>query len=230
VELTLQDNDRKIRWVRWSSIGGIVGTAAFFLFILVIGAARDGYNALSDEISQLGAAGAPGAWMQSTNFILFGLLLIALAWGLHKGIEGNGSRLGPILIGTFGLLAAVGNGVFPTDQYGAPETTVGNLHSSGAGLGFTALIVAMFMLPRRLRQDDEWTDLADLSRWMGLASTVLMLLYLVVSETEGCSDDYVVLIQRIFAATVLAWLLILSFRLFRVSRARAEALAASPRP
>jgi len=196
----------------------------------LIGVARDGYNAMSDEISQLAAAGAPGAWMQSTNFIIFGLLLIALAWGLHKGIEGNGSRLGPILIGTFGFLAAVGNGVFPTDQYGAPETTVGNLHSLTAGLGFTALIVAMFVLPRRLRQDDEWTDLADLSRWIGLASTALMLLYLVASETVGFLDDYVGLIQRIFAATVLAWLFILSFRLFRVSSARADTLTTSPHP
>lgn len=72
--------------MKWSLVGGIVGTAVFFLLILVIGAARDGYSALSDEISQLGAAGVPGAWTQSTNFIVFGLLVVALAWGLDRGI------------------------------------------------------------------------------------------------------------------------------------------------
>jgi hypothetical membrane protein len=208
------------RLVRWSAVGGIVGTVSFFLLILVIGATHDDYSALSDEISQLGAAGVSGSWAQTVNFIGIGLIVIALAWGLNRGIsDGYGSRLGPILIGTFGFLAAVGNGVFPTDQYGAPETTIGTLHSLGAGLGFTAVIVAMFVLPRRLRHDDKWTDLAGLSRWIGLMSTVLMLLYLFASETEGFLDDYVGLVQRIFAANVLAWLFILSFRLLRVSRA-----------
>jgi hypothetical protein len=150
-----------------------------------------------------------------------------LAWGLHKGIsDDERSKLGPILIGTFGLLAAVGNGVFPTDQHGAPETTIGTLHSLSAGLGFTALIVAMFVLPRRLRQDREWANLASPSRWIGLISTGLMLLYLIASENEGFLDDYVGLVQRVFAATVLTWLFILSVQLLRVSKASAESLSA----
>ena len=47
------------------------------------------------------------------------------------------------------------------------------------------LIVAMFVLPRRLRHDDEWVDLAGWSRWMGSASAALMVLYLVSSESDG---------------------------------------------
>ena len=204
--------------VRWSAVGGIVGTVSFFFLILLIGATHDGYSALSDEISQLGAAGVAGAWAQSANFIVFGLIVIFLAWGLDRGItDGHGSRLGPILIGTFGLLATVGNGVFPTDQYGAPETTIGNLHSVGAGLGFTALIVAMFVLPRRLRHDDAWSGLAGLSRWIGLVSAVLMVLYLFASETEGLLDGYVGLVQRIFAIAPLAWLFLLSIRLYQIT-------------
>lgn len=62
---------------------------------------------------------------------------------------------------------------------------MGNIHSLTAGLGFTALIVAMFVLPRRLRHDDEWVDLAGWSRWMGSASAALMVLYLVSSESDG---------------------------------------------
>ncbi len=46
--------------VRWSAVGGIVGTVSFFFLILVIGVTHDGYSALSDEISQLGAAGVSG--------------------------------------------------------------------------------------------------------------------------------------------------------------------------
>ena len=73
--------------VRWSAVGGSVGTVSFFFLILVIGTTHGGYSALSDEISQLGAAGVSGAWAQSANFIVFGLIVIALAWGLHRGIH-----------------------------------------------------------------------------------------------------------------------------------------------
>ena len=212
--------DTTDKWVKWSSVAAMVGTVVFFLLILVIGATRDGYSALSDEISQLGAAGVPGAWMQSVNFMVFGLLVVALAWGLHAGMGGR-SRLGPVLIGAFGLLAAFGNGVFPTDQYGSPETTVGGLHSLTAGLGFTALIVAMFVLPRRMRGDGEWADLAGLSRWIGVGSAILMLSYLVVSENQGLLDGQVGLVQRVFAVSVLTWLFILALRLYRVATATA---------
>ena len=212
------------RFVRWSALGGMVGTISFFLLIFIIGATRDGHSFLSDEISQLAASGVQAAWAQTTNFIVFGLLVIGLAWGLHMRITGgDGSRLGPILIGTFGLLAAIGNGVFPTDQYGAPGTTIGTLHSSSAGLGFVALIVSMFVLPRRLRQDDAWSDLAGPSRGWGVAATILMLAYLFASEVEGFLDGYVGLVQLIFAATVLAWLFLLSLRLFQVSKTAAPA-------
>ncbi len=51
--------------IRW-----IVGTVSFFSLVLVIGATHDGYSALSDKISQLGAAGVAGAWAQSANFIV----------------------------------------------------------------------------------------------------------------------------------------------------------------
>lgn len=73
--------------IRW-----IVGTVSLFSLILVIGATHDGYSALSDKISQLGAAGVAGAWAQSANFIVFGLIVIALAWGLHRGIT-DGHRI-----------------------------------------------------------------------------------------------------------------------------------------
>jgi len=80
------------------------------------------------------------------------LLIIGLAVGPQQGI-GKGSVLGPVLIATFGLLALVLNGVFPADPVGAPETAVGAAHYLSAGLGFIAVIAAMFVFPRRLQSD-----------------------------------------------------------------------------
>ena len=219
------DGDRLVRLL---AMGGMFGTVLFFGLISIIGATRDGYSFLTDEISQLSASGVPAAWAQATNFIVFGLIVIGLAFGLHLGITGGtGSITGPILIGAFGLLATIGNGIFPTDQYGAPETTVGTLHSLTAGFGFIAVIVAMFVLPRRLRQDDNWSDLVGWSRWIGIAATILMLLFLFASETEGFLDGQVGLVQRIFAATVLTWLFVLALRLFQVSNPQARTQTAA---
>ncbi len=219
------DGDKLVRLL---ALGGMFGTVLFFALIFIIGATRDGYSFLTDEISQLSASGVPAAWAQATNFIVFGLIVIGLAFGLHLGITGGtGSITGPILIGAFGLLATIGNGVFPTDQYGAPETTVGTLHSLTAGFGFIAVIVAMFVLPRRLRQDDKWSNLVGWSRWIGIAATILMLLFLFASETEGFLDGQVGLVQRIFAATVLTWLFVLALRLFQVSNPQARAKTAA---
>ena len=96
-----------------------------------------------------------------------------------------------------------------------------------AGFGFIAVIVAMFVLPRRLRQDDNWSDLVGWSRWIGIAATILMLLFLFASETEGFLDGQVGLVQRIFAATVLTWLFVLALRLFQVSNPQARTQTAA---
>lgn len=222
--MTSGDGAAGDRLVRLLALGGMLGTGLFFAFIFIIGATRDDYSILTDEISQLSASGVPAAWAQTTNFIVFGLIVIGLAFGLQRGITGgHGSMVGPILIGTFGLLAAIGNGLFPTDRYGAPETTTGALHSLTAGIGFVAVIVAMFVLPRRLRRDHDWSDLAGWSKWMGVAASILMLLYLFASETEGFLDGYPGLVQRIFAATVLTWLFVLALRLYQTSNARVAA-------
>ncbi len=102
-----------------------------------------------------------------------------------------------------------------------------HLHSLTAGFGFIAVIVAMFVLPRRLRQDDNWSDLVGWSPWMGIAATILMLLFLFASETDGFLDGQVGLVQRIFAATVLTWLFVLALRLFQVSNPQARAKTAA---
>lgn len=206
------------RLVRWLAAFATAGIPLFFVLIFIIGASRDGYDLLSDEISQLSASGVPGAWAQTANFIVFGVIVIGLAVGLHRGLtEGVGSVVGPVLIGAFGLLAAVGNGLFPTDQLGSAQTTIGTLHSLSAGIGFLAVIAAMFVLPRRLRIDADWSDLVGPSVVFGISAAILMVLYLAAKENEGFMDGHVGLIQRLFATVVLTWLFLLALRLVRTS-------------
>lgn len=209
---------------RWLAVGGMVASL-FVPVAFLIGETRDGYSHASQGISALSESGAPAAWAQTANFMILGLLVIGLAVGLQRGInDGEGSVLGPALIAVFGLIAGIGNGIFPADPVDAPETTVGTLHSLGAGLGFVAVIVAMFVLPRRLRQEQEWANLAGVSRWMGVVASVLMVVYLLAHEgAVEAWQPWEGLLQRVFGATVLLWLFLLALRLYRTSQPEHQA-------
>jgi hypothetical protein len=210
---------------RWLAIGGMAGTILLIPIAFLIGETRDVYNHAAQGISALSEAGAPARWAQSANFITVGLLTIGQAVGLHRGIRhGKGSMAGPVLIGVFSLLALFTNGIFPADPVGAPETTAGTIHSLTAGLGFLAVIASMFILPRRLCEAADWRNLAGISRWMGAAAVILMLIYLFAQEgVVSTLGPWTGLLQRIFAATVLLWLFLLALRLFQTSHARAKA-------
>ncbi|GHO68074.1 hypothetical protein KSC_069660 [Ktedonobacter sp. SOSP1-52] len=50
---------------------------------------RLGYNPIAQEVSDLTAG--PFGWVQQVNFIVFGLLIIAFAVGLSRGVRAAAS-------------------------------------------------------------------------------------------------------------------------------------------
>jgi len=203
---------------RWLALGGMVGTLLFLPIAFLIGETRDGYSHLAHRVSALSQTGAPDPWAQTINFIAVGALVIGLAIGLRREWSaGRASRLGPALIGAFGL-AILLNGVFPADPLDGPETLAGTLHSTTAGLGFLGIIATMFLLSRRFAEDEEWQHLASLSRLSGVATFVLMVSYLMAQEGAVAAwNPWTGLLQRGMAAVVMAWLFLLALRLFQAS-------------
>lgn len=203
---------------RWLAIGGMAATVLFLPVAFLIGETRAGYRHMAHRISALAETGAPDAWAQSANFIVVGLLLVGLALGLQRGIgDGGGSARGPALIGAFSL-AISANGIFRADPLGAPDTLPGTIHSLSAGLGFLALIAAMFLLPRRLVQHEAWQPLAPVSPWFGVATIVLMVSYLLAQEgAVPAWQPWTGLLQRGMVAAVMAWLFLLARRLFQTA-------------
>lgn len=207
--------------VRALAIGGMAGTLLFLPVAFILGEARDGYSHLFQGISALSESGAPDAWAQTANFVVVGLLIAGLSIGLHKGIgERRGSIVGPALIGAFGLLALVMNGIFPADPVGAPETTVGTVHSTTAGFGFIFVIASMFILPRRLKGQDQWGAIASISPVFGVVTIVSMVTYLVAQESPlSILHPWTGLLQRLMAGAVFLWLFLLSVTLYRTAAA-----------
>ena len=51
---------------------GMAGPILFATVIAVFGFVRDDYSHVKHHISQLGATGAPQAWVQNANFVSYG--------------------------------------------------------------------------------------------------------------------------------------------------------------
>jgi len=92
---------------------GAIAPAFFIIVFLIEGGTRAGYNPLRQPISSL-SIGELG-WMQSANFIITGLLLLAFAFGLRFTLQpAGGTNWGPLLIGLVGI-GLIGAGIYTTD-------------------------------------------------------------------------------------------------------------------
>ncbi|GAA2272477.1 DUF998 domain-containing protein [Glycomyces scopariae] len=150
-----------------SSTRGLLlsGAAAGPLFLTaatVQSLLRAGYDPVRHPISSL-AIGGHG-WVQVANFVLTGLLTVALALGVRRALApARGSVWGPILLAAWGI-GLIGAGVFESDPVGGyppgtPEilteyTTAGALHDVCSMLAFAALMAAGLVLGTRAERTD----------------------------------------------------------------------------
>src|SRR5262245_5709996 len=92
---------------------GAIAGPLFVVVFLIEGATRADYNPLRHPVSSL-ALGDDG-WIQTANFIVTGLLMLAYAIGLWRALRRRGgSRWGPLLVGIVAI-GLIGAGFFPTD-------------------------------------------------------------------------------------------------------------------
>jgi hypothetical protein len=155
----------------WGAVAG-----PFYVVTSVVqGLTRDGFDFTRHQWSLL--ENGDLGWVQVANFVITGLMLVAFAAGLRRALAGGrGARWAPRLVALFGL-SLVTAGIFRADPalgfpVGTPEsvgtvTAHGILHFVAAGIGFTAIAAACFVIARRLSSDGE-RGLAVFSRATGL--------------------------------------------------------------
>jgi hypothetical protein len=88
---------------------GVVGAVLFVVTFLIDGATRPGYRPLYHPVSAL-ALGSRG-WVQISNFVVTGLLMIAAAVGTREALD---VTFGPALLALLGVGLVV-SGLFPMD-------------------------------------------------------------------------------------------------------------------
>jgi hypothetical protein len=175
---------------------------------LILGATRPHYSAWQDAVSSLSLG--EGGWMQSTNFIVCGALVLGFAIGLRGVLRtGRGSTWGPILLGIFGL-CLIGAGIFATDPGVSSTPTVhGTLHNLLSLVVFASLIAACFVLARRDAADPAVHGWA----WYSVATGLLVAVFFVLTGVVELLGGPAGLIQRICIMVGWSWISPLAIRL-----------------
>ena len=132
-----------------SLLGYGVLAGAFYVIVGVVQMlARDGFDASRHALSLL-ANGSSG-WVQTVNFVVTGLMVLAAAVGLGRALRP--ARAAAILVGVYGA-SVISAGVFAADPAdgvpggpppGSPDGTSvsGVLHLAAGGIGFVSLAAA----------------------------------------------------------------------------------------
>ena len=145
---------------------------------LVVGIAqallREGFSFARHPLSVL--ANGPGGWVQTANFVITGLMVVAAAIGFRDALAPK-SRALSVFLGAFGasMLAAAVFRADPMDGFpvgtplGPPTSmsTSALIHFAAGGLGFICLAVSCFLAARALSHLNSRT-LARLSVVCGL--------------------------------------------------------------
>lgn len=191
------------------------GAVAGPLFIAVATAqvlTRDGFDLGRHPLSLL-ALGDMG-WVQISNFVVAGLLMIAFASGVRRRLpDGRGATWIPRLVTGFGvglissgIFVADPENAFPLGTPGGPATVIswhGIAHGAGAALAFDSLIAACVLLAVRFK--------AEGRRTTALASVAVAVVLLVVPmpvSADGISIRLAVAALVAFTATTVAALVL----------------------
>jgi hypothetical protein len=187
-------------------------------FYLVVGLAqalvRDGFDLKRHPLSVL--ANGSGGWVQTANFVLTGLMVIAAAVGLRRLLAPRSSAASWFL-GFFGagMLAGAIFRADPVDGFpvGTPEgmptsvSTFGVLHFAVGGLGFLAWAISAILTGRALARRSQHA----LARYSVLSGVMIAAAFL-----GGMMLPIGILGIWLSVVAGWAWLTIVSLYLYRM--------------
>ena len=208
-------------WVSWAAWAGIVGPVLFTAAFLAQEAFRLGeYDPLSEPVSALEAG--PNGWIQQINFVVFGLLTIAFAVGLHRGMRPIRAGIaGPALlfVSGIGLLLAA---AFPMSEDAADVTLRPAGHIVGGSAFFLGSALGLIVVSRRLARDPRWRNISTYTLAAGIVASVGFAVGgALVAPDVAPLHDWAGLYQRLIVlAIVFPCRIVLSLRLLQVATGR----------
>jgi hypothetical membrane protein len=199
--------------------GGTVAGPLFIVASLVQAFTRPGFDIRRIAISML-TLGDLG-WIQRTNFVVSGLLVLACAVGLRRALRtGRGAIWGPVLLAGYGI-GLVTAGIFTPDPAlgfpagapaGNPTTYSGHamVHTVAFFVAFISLIAACLVLARRFAGSGR-------RGWAAYCVATALLPIPLIAASMAMGGSGVPLI--VMGAITSAWVAVLPARLMAEHRA-----------
>lgn len=189
----------------------VLGPLLFGTTALVAPLLQPGEGIVDGSISSF-AVGRYG-WVLRSTFFLLGVGSLALVWGLRATMaRSEAGSAGEALVGIWGVGAILG-GVYPADEAN------GDVHTFVVTVGFVAIVAGVLVLAHAFGDDPAWHRLAPLSAAFGVTATVTCLLTALMMRTSWFG-----IAERLFIATVLAWLVLAGLHLYRLATVPAESV------
>ena len=159
-------------------------------------------------------------WIQVTNLIVTGVLVIAFAVGLRRVLaEGRASRWAPRLIALYGI-SLVAAGIFRADPVadfpvGTPATTTvsghGMVHLMAGAVGFVCLTAACLLLARRFAPTNRaWAI------WTAGAGIVFLGAFVGIASGAGSRTTIVIFVAAVLI--IWTWFTTFALHLLRATR------------
>ena len=189
---------------------GIIGAMLFGIINFSFSVVNPDYVIVRQPIGDLELL--PHGWIQSVDFILFGLFSWAFAIGLRKELNGGfGSSLIPLTqeLVALGLILA---GIFARDP----------MHVIASILMFTFMTSSCFLFAWRFKDDPRWKGWTLYSIVTGLLMIVFLILFAYARTHHGHAG----LFERFTMITRGAWLFLFAVR--AVGGARLNQTSAEP--
>lgn len=139
---------------RTAALCGIAGPAAFVGGWLVNGLRTEGYDPLSEAISQLAREGAPTRLAMTSCFVAFGVLVPVWAGTLARELDAPALR--PVV--TVAGLSTLAVAAIPLSR--DPGGTQDLLHAIAAGTGYLAMALTPLVAAAALRRSGRTTAAA----------------------------------------------------------------------
>ena len=190
--------------------GGVLAGPIYIIVGIAQILTREGFDITRHPLSfmSLGDLG----WIQITNFIVTGLLVIAGAIGMRRLAQADKRlRWGALLLAICGL-GILGGGLFVPDPAlgfppGTPDTypttmsSHGLLHFIFGQIGFLALIAASFVYARYLAAN----SLRGWAMFSALTGAIFLFAIIATVATAG-GDGSVWALLVLYVAVILAWI------------------------
>ncbi len=161
-----------------------------------------GYRYLSEYV-----VGPYGTLMTSTFFVL-SIGSLALAFGLWRSVSSKLRFLPGLLLWLTWACAVFLAGICPGDLQESPQTRIGQIHDQMGMIAFPSASLALPLLSIPMRWEQSWRSVWRVALALSLVAVACFFAmdWLAGIRLAG-------LAQRMFLATALAWMFILSRRL-----------------